>query len=152
MVCCTDLSLGPPTPTDTTYIFFGRRGSGKTTIRLQMQRAYAQYNESVRAFGQSRGHFMVDLSRPGHLTACLRNFQEHIGCTDDNWDAAFGGFWGGGGGGGWRVQPVPGLCRDLRMAARGRAARPCVRVWSVRALAWIWTGWAAACLARVLRA
>lgn len=27
-------------PSDTTYIFFGRRGSGKTTIRLQLEEAY----------------------------------------------------------------------------------------------------------------
>lgn len=27
-------------PSPTTYIFFGRRGSGKTTIRLMMQKAY----------------------------------------------------------------------------------------------------------------
>ncbi|KFM26540.1 hypothetical protein F751_2127 [Auxenochlorella protothecoides] len=81
------------TPSETTYIFFGRRGSGKTTIRLSMQKAYAQHNESVRASGVSRGHFIVDLSRPGHLTACLRTFQESTGCTDDNWDASFADNW-----------------------------------------------------------
>lgn len=35
------------TPNETTYIFFGRRGSGKTTIRLQMEAAYRQYNEAA---------------------------------------------------------------------------------------------------------
>ena len=33
---------------------------------------------------------MVDLCKPGHLTACLRCFQEAINCKDDNWDAQFG--------------------------------------------------------------
>ena len=32
----------------------------------------------------------VDLCRPGHMTACLRNFQETIKSNDDNWDAYFG--------------------------------------------------------------
>ncbi|GAB4824161.1 hypothetical protein N2152v2_011207 [Parachlorella kessleri] len=80
-------------PSSETYVFFGRRGSGKTTIRLQMQRVYQQYNEEARAAGRSRGHFIVDLSRPGHLTACLRTFQESVGCTDDNWDSAFSDNW-----------------------------------------------------------
>ena len=35
---------------------------------------------------------MIDLSRPGHLTGCLRQFQERIGATDDNWDSSFGGW------------------------------------------------------------
>ena len=65
-------------PSDTTYIFFGKRGSGKTTIRLQMMEAYDTYNEEAMAAGRSRGHFMVDLSRPGHLTSCLRTFQERL--------------------------------------------------------------------------
>lgn len=55
-----------------------------------MQRAYAQYNDAARASGKTRGHFVVDLTRPGHLTSCLRQFQERCGATDDNWDAAFG--------------------------------------------------------------
>ena len=114
--------------TETTYVIFGRRGSGKTTIRLQvidrvfksllcmfsfvtvvhiiykiksfvifgplnvqqMQHAYDEYNERARATNKSRGHFMVDLCRPGHMTACLRNFQEATGCTDDNWESQFG--------------------------------------------------------------
>lgn len=36
-----------------------------------------------------KGHFMVDLSKPGHLTACLTEFRVSIGATLDNWDAAF---------------------------------------------------------------
>ncbi len=55
-----------------------------------MQEAYAEANEHAVAAGGSRGHFMVDLCRPGHMTACLRTFQETIGCNDDNWDAHFG--------------------------------------------------------------
>eukprot|EP00208_Stichococcus_sp_RCC1054_P006187 CAMPEP_0206139636 /NCGR_PEP_ID=MMETSP1473-20131121/6804_1 /ASSEMBLY_ACC=CAM_ASM_001109 /TAXON_ID=1461547 /ORGANISM="Stichococcus sp, Strain RCC1054" /LENGTH=525 /DNA_ID=CAMNT_0053533509 /DNA_START=135 /DNA_END=1712 /DNA_ORIENTATION=+ len=81
------------TPSDQTYLLFGRRGSGKTTIRLQMQQAYAEANEHAVAAGNSRGHFMVDLCRPGHMTACLRTFQETIGCNDDNWDAHFAENW-----------------------------------------------------------
>jgi len=55
-----------------------------------MQGAYDEYNGRAQSTGKSRGHFMVDLCRPGHLTACLRNFQEAVGCRDDSWDAQFG--------------------------------------------------------------
>lgn len=74
-------------PSETTYLFFGKRGSGKTTIRLAMQTAYDRYNNSSEKKG--RGHFMIDLCRPGHMTSCLKDFQEIIGCSIDNWDAAF---------------------------------------------------------------
>ena len=57
---------------------------------MQMQAAYDEYNDHARSSGKSRGHFIVDLCRPGHLTICLRNFQERIKCNDDNWDAQFG--------------------------------------------------------------
>lgn len=57
---------------------------------VQMQAAYDEYNDHARSSGKSRGHFIVDLCRPGHLTICLRNFQERIKCNDDNWDAQFG--------------------------------------------------------------
>ena len=57
---------------------------------MQMQEAYDEYNDHARSSGKSRGHFVVDLCRPGHLTICLRNFQERIKCNDDNWDAQFG--------------------------------------------------------------
>ena len=50
-------------------------------------------NAALRATGRSRGHFIADLSRPGHLTARLRAFQTAIGSTDENWDAAFSEFW-----------------------------------------------------------
>ena len=73
-----------------------------------MQEEYSLENEHVKSAGKSRGHFMIDLCRPVHLTLCLRSFQDSIHCTDDNWDAQFGallplcvcGGWGGGGGGG----------------------------------------------------
>ena len=42
---------------------------------MQMQEAYSEYNEHAEASGNSHGHFMVDLCRPGHMTACLRTFQ-----------------------------------------------------------------------------
>ena len=48
------------------------------------------YNARAVELGRSRGHFLVDLCRPGHMTACLRTFQETIHCNDDNWDAHFG--------------------------------------------------------------
>lgn len=81
------------TPNDTTYVFFGKRGSGKTTIRLQMEAAYAAHNAAAVERGASKGHFMVDLSKPGHLTACLTQFQESVGASTDNWDAAFQEHW-----------------------------------------------------------
>lgn len=31
----------------------------------------------------------VDMATPGHMTACLTTFQQVLGCTLDNWDAAF---------------------------------------------------------------
>lgn len=61
------------------------------TCCLQMQHVYDDYNEHVRSSGKGYGHFMVDMCRPGHLTICLRSFQNRIHCTDDNWDAQFGG-------------------------------------------------------------
>lgn len=70
-------------PSERTYIVFGRRGSGKTTIRLQMMDAYKEYNDAAEADRKSKGHFVVDLCRPGHLTACLREFQVGGGrCPD----------------------------------------------------------------------
>ncbi|CAD7694808.1 unnamed protein product [Ostreobium quekettii] len=80
-------------PSDRTYVIFGRRGSGKTTIRLQMMAAYRAHNEAAQEAGKSRGHFVVDLCRPGHLTACLREFQERIGANLENWDAQFQENW-----------------------------------------------------------
>lgn len=80
-------------PNDTTYVFFGRRGSGKTTIRLQMEEAYKKYNMQAIHEGKSKGHYMIDIARPGHMTACLSTFQENIGATEDNWDAAFQDNW-----------------------------------------------------------
>jgi hypothetical protein len=76
-------------PNDTTYVFFGKRGSGKTTIRLQMEEGYRKYNQAAAEGGKSKGHFIVDLSKPGHLTACLTEFRTSIGASLDNWDAAF---------------------------------------------------------------
>ncbi|KAI8470834.1 MAG: hypothetical protein J3K34DRAFT_451727 [Monoraphidium minutum] len=80
-------------PNDTTYVFFGRRGSGKTTIRLQMEEAYRKYNLQAIHEGRSKGHFVVDIARPGHMTACLSTFQEVISASPDNWDAAFQDNW-----------------------------------------------------------
>lgn len=61
-------------PSNETYIFFGKRGSGKTTIRMAMQRAYERANEELQMMGSPQ-HFIVDLCRPGHMTACLKDFQ-----------------------------------------------------------------------------
>lgn len=54
---------------------------------------YRRYNTAVIESGKSKGHFVVDLCRPGHMTACLTTFQEAISCTIDNWDAAFQDNW-----------------------------------------------------------
>mmetsp|Transcript_35212 Transcript_35212/g.78366 ORF Transcript_35212/g.78366 Transcript_35212/m.78366 type:complete len:519 (+) Transcript_35212:247-1803(+) len=80
-------------PNETTYVFFGKRGSGKTTIRLQMEEAYKQYNDQAVASGKSKGFFMVDIAKPGHMTACLTSFQETIGASIENWDASFSDAW-----------------------------------------------------------
>ncbi|MEW5306746.1 MAG: hypothetical protein WDW36_009189 [Sanguina aurantia] len=80
-------------PSETTYVFFGRRGSGKTTIRLQLEGAYRTCNAALVASGRSKGHFWVDLCKPGHMTACLTTFQETLRATTDNWDAAFSDAW-----------------------------------------------------------
>jgi hypothetical protein len=58
-----------------------------------MQRAYNEENTVLRASGRSRGHFLSDLSTPGHLTARLRAFQTAIGATEDDWNAAFSENW-----------------------------------------------------------
>lgn len=78
-------------PSDTTYIFFGRRGSGKTTIRLLLEEAYRSYNEQAVASGTSKGHFIVDITKPGHMTACLRTYMETTGgCARDSSRGAAG--------------------------------------------------------------
>ncbi|KAJ9517043.1 hypothetical protein QJQ45_002560 [Haematococcus lacustris] len=69
------------------------RGSGKTTIRMQMEQAYRQANAAAVESGRSKGHFIVDLAKPGHLTACLTTFQQVIGASIDTWDAAFSDAW-----------------------------------------------------------
>ena len=43
--------------------------------RLQLEEGYRQYNEQAVASGRSKGFFMVDICRPGHMTACLTTFQ-----------------------------------------------------------------------------
>lgn len=80
-------------PTATTYVFFGKRGSGKTTIRLQMEDVYLAYNTQAISSSRSQGSFIVDLCKPGHMTTCLTTFQETIGASIDNWDAAFSDQW-----------------------------------------------------------
>ena len=40
-----------------------------------MQRAYDEYNQGATPGGDPKPHFVVDLSKPGHITACLRNFK-----------------------------------------------------------------------------
>ncbi|GFR45248.1 hypothetical protein Agub_g6354 [Astrephomene gubernaculifera] len=79
-------------PTDTTYVFFGKRGSGKTTIRLQLEEAYRRHNEEAAAKG-TKGHFIIDMCRPGHMTACLSTFMETLDASTDNWDATFSETW-----------------------------------------------------------
>ena len=81
-----------------------------------MQHAYDEYNERARATGKSRGHFMVDLCSPGHMTACLRNFQEATRCTDDTWESSFG--------------------EDLPAASQLRPPPPCSRTHARRHYPW----------------
>lgn len=61
-------------PSEETYLFFGKRGSGKTTVRLSMMRTYSATNAELKAAGKPE-HFVVDLCKPGHMTACLKDFQ-----------------------------------------------------------------------------
>lgn len=61
-------------PSEETYLFFGKRGSGKTTVRLSMMRTYSATNVELKAAGKPQ-HFVVDLCKPGHMTACLKDFQ-----------------------------------------------------------------------------
>jgi energy-coupling factor transporter ATP-binding protein EcfA2 len=79
-------------PSNRTYVFFGKRGAGKTTVRMAMQRAYEQANEELIQDG-GEPHFVVDLCRPGHMTACLKDFQVQTHSSQDNWDAAFKKNW-----------------------------------------------------------
>jgi len=79
-------------PSETTYIFFGKRGSGKTTIRLMMMQKYREYNENQVAQGKGPV-FVVDLCRPGHMDECLKEFMRTIGADRDNWDANFAESW-----------------------------------------------------------
>jgi len=80
------------TPSETTYIFFGKRGSGKTTIRLMMMQKYKEYNESMKA-QREPPIFIVNLCRPGHMNDSLKQFMISIGADKDNWDANFAEAW-----------------------------------------------------------
>eukprot|EP00854_Cymbomonas_tetramitiformis_P021673 gene21673-26068_t len=81
-------------PNETTYLFFGKRGSGKTTIRMQLMAAYDKYNAESELGGRDKKpHFVVDLCRPGHVTSCLKSFQEYLGCGDESWDVRFSESW-----------------------------------------------------------
>ncbi|CAG9463409.1 unnamed protein product [Pedinophyceae sp. YPF-701] len=80
-------------PNEMTYLFFGRRGAGKTTIRLQLEKAYAEANEQLVGSGKSLGHFIVDLTKPGALNSRLIDFRKNIGCPEDAWDQRFSETW-----------------------------------------------------------
>ena len=75
-------------PSETTYIFFGRRGSGKTTIRLMMMQKYREFNEQLVAAGKGPV-FVVDLCRPGHMDECLKEFMRSVGADREDWDSKF---------------------------------------------------------------
>mmetsp|Transcript_19938 Transcript_19938/g.32847 ORF Transcript_19938/g.32847 Transcript_19938/m.32847 type:complete len:547 (+) Transcript_19938:1775-3415(+) len=79
-------------PSDTTYIFFGKRGSGKTTIRLMMMQRYKEFNKKRTAEGKGP-LFVVDLCRPGYMNECLKCFMRTIKVDKDNWDANFADSW-----------------------------------------------------------
>lgn len=82
-------------PSEMTYIFFGKRGSGKTTIRLMMMQRYKEYNERMLEQGKSPV-FVVNLCRPGHMNDCLKQYMKSIGADRDNWDANFAENWSSG--------------------------------------------------------
>ncbi|KAK3254201.1 hypothetical protein CYMTET_36579, partial [Cymbomonas tetramitiformis] len=82
--------------TDMTYVIFGRRGSGKTTIRRYMEAAYTRHNQRCFAApgaGAARPFLIADLCKPGHLTNCLAAYQKAIQATDDNWEVQFQSNW-----------------------------------------------------------
>jgi len=79
-------------PSETTYIFFGKRGSGKTTIRLMMMDRYRQHNKKLVEQGQGPV-FVVNLCRPGHLDECLKVFMHNINAERENWDSQFAEAW-----------------------------------------------------------
>ncbi|GBG29117.1 Hypothetical Protein FCC1311_053402 [Hondaea fermentalgiana] len=79
-------------PSEMTYIFFGKRGSGKTTIRLMMMQRYKEYNERRVSQGKNPV-FVVNLCRPGHMNDCLKQYRKSIGADKDNWDASFADNW-----------------------------------------------------------
>ena len=58
-----------------------------------MEAGYKLYNEAAISSGSSKGLFMIDICRPGHMTACLTTFQEVVGASIDNWDALFSEQW-----------------------------------------------------------
>ena len=65
-------------------------GSGKTTIRLQMMKAYEQHNKAAMKEGSgTKPYLVVDLSRAGHLTWCLESFKHNKHIREDQWDAKF---------------------------------------------------------------
>eukprot|EP00924_Labyrinthula_sp_SR-Ha-C_P006229 augustus_masked-scaffold_31-processed-gene-0.43-mRNA-1 protein AED:0.12 eAED:0.15 QI:0/-1/0/1/-1/1/1/0/611 len=92
-------------PSETTYLYFGRRGSGKTTIRLMMMQKYEQHNqaafenETIKETNptfettKEKPVFIVDLCQPGSLQNSLKAFMKRIDADEDNWDARFPEFW-----------------------------------------------------------
>lgn len=75
-------------PSATTYLFFGRRGSGKTTIRLMMHQRHNEYNAERVARGEPE-LLVVDLCQPGRVGDCLKSFMTNINANVENWDARF---------------------------------------------------------------
>lgn len=71
-------------PSETTYVFFGRRGSGKTTIRLQLEGAYRTCNAALVASGRSKGHFWCARVGGGRL---VRNCNSATFVPGPCWEA-----------------------------------------------------------------
>lgn len=78
-----------------TTLVFGRRGSGKTTLRLQMLRAYGEKSSAARAGGASLGFLVADLSAPGEVSRRLEAFRDVAAVAQPGmpWDAAFAELW-----------------------------------------------------------
>lgn len=61
---------------------------------MRMQNAYEEHNEQCRRGDLNDKPFLVvDLCKPGVVTAALKHFKEHIGAQDSSWDYQFEHEW-----------------------------------------------------------
>ena len=79
-------------PSPMTYLFFGRRGSGKTTIRLHLQHLYDTANAKLRQQGE-KPYYILNLTKPTEVSTHMQAFKERCKINDDEWDARFAAAW-----------------------------------------------------------